>query len=42
MHQESVLLYLGSSEQPQRGKQRKENYKNIKKVSFVTENYILD
>jgi glutaredoxin-related protein len=32
MHQESVLFYLGSREQPQCGKQRKEIYKNYKQV----------
>jgi hypothetical protein len=35
MHQESVLLYLGSSEQPQCGKQRKGIYKNIQKVFLL-------
>ena len=41
MHQESVLFGLGSREQPQCGKQRKEIYKNYKQVFVFTENYIL-
>jgi glutaredoxin-related protein len=32
MHQESVVFYVGSREQPQCGKQRKEIYKNYKQV----------